>query len=130
MAAMRQLIYASTANARTAASLAPEILRGARAHNGISGVTGLLCAADDRFLQLLEGPDESVDSAMERIHADPRHRDIEILHDQAIETRAFGDWSMAFREKGAPVEALEERLRVSLVDAPVAVRATFEAFAG
>lgn len=126
---MRQLIYTSTANARSATSLTPDILHGARAHNGISGVTGLLCAADDRFLQLLEGPAESVDVAMARIKDDPRHRDIELLVDRPVERRAFGDWAMAYREKGLPAEALDEELRVSLVDAPDDVAALFTRFA-
>lgn len=125
---MRQLIYASTANARTAASLAPDILRGARALNGISGITGLLCAANDRFLQLLEGPDESLDAAMARIEADPRHRDIEVLADGPVAERAFGDWAMAYREKGLPAEALGDGVAVSLVDAPPDVVERFRRF--
>ncbi|WP_419808513.1 BLUF domain-containing protein [Sphingomonas sp.] len=127
---MRQIIYASTANATSAANLAPEILRGARAINGISGITGLLCATGDRFMQLLEGPEDSVASAMERIAADSRHRDIDVMIDRDIAGRAFGDWSMAYREKGLPAEALAERIAVSLVDASPEIAERFRAFIG
>ena len=81
---VRQIIYESVATDPPAADTAPAILRGARPFNGLNGVTGLLCAANDRYLQVLEGPEESVELAMERIVADSRHHEIEILSDIAV----------------------------------------------
>ena len=106
---MRQVIYESVATDASAAAMAPDILRGARPFNGLNGVTGLLCAANDRFLQVLEGPDDSVGLALDRIHADHRHQHIEILSDRTVETRAFADWSMAYRDLGHPAGLLDER---------------------
>lgn len=125
---MRQVIYESVATDPPATDTAPAILRGARPFNGLNGVTGLLCAANDRFLQVLEGPEESVELALERIAADPRHHRIEILSDQAIESRAFSDWSMAYRDAGHPATLLEERTRQLVASAPAPIRDRFRRF--
>ena len=46
------------------------------------------------FAQVIEGGSEQVDSAMNRIRADRRHSDLEVLLDRAVSSRQFGDWSM------------------------------------
>ncbi|WP_174279586.1 BLUF domain-containing protein [Sphingomonas bacterium] len=125
---MRQIIYQSVATTRDASEEAPEILRGARPFNGLNGVTGLLCASDGKFLQVLEGPDESVDIAMARILKDPRHHRIEILVNEEIEERAFGDWTMAYRDQGHPADLLEDRLRAMIRHAPPAIADRFRQF--
>jgi hypothetical protein len=126
---MRQLIYQSTSTSAQAAEDAPDILRGARPFNGINGITGLLLAAGTRFFQVLEGPDESVAVAMERIVADPRHRDIEVLSDLPAERRSFPDWAMAYRDEGHPKGMLEERLGQLLSRMPAELAARVQAFA-
>ena len=125
---MRQVIYESVATAPSAAALAQDILRGARPFNGLNGVTGLLCATADRFLQVLEGPDESVRLALDRIRADDRHHRIDILSDRRIEARAFADWSMAYRDRGHPEGLLDERMRVLVADTPREIGERFKRF--
>ncbi len=127
---MRQIIYASESCDHPAAELAPAILRQSRVHNGIDGLTGLLCARDDRFMQVLEGPKESVALAWARITADPRHHRIEVLEDRAITERGFADWTMAYRDAGQPQDILDDRLRrlLSRVGGDIADR--FRSFAG
>ena len=125
---MRQIIYASVSCDRPAAELAPAILRQSRVHNGIDGITGLLCAREDRFMQVLEGPRESVALTLERILADPRHHRIELLTDRAMEARDFGDWTMAYRDRGQGEETLDERLRVLLAGVPTEVADRFRTF--
>lgn len=127
---MRQIIYESQSTGARASHDAPGILNGARPFNGLNGVTGLLCAADDRFLQLLEGPDESLDVAMSRILKDPRHRDIQVLSDQPITERVFADWSMAYRDEGHPADLLGERLRLMLRHTPAPIADRFRQFVG
>lgn len=125
---MRQVIYESVATNPPAAETSGDILRGARPFNGMNGITGLLLAANDRYMQVLEGPDESVSAAMERIVADPRHHRIEVLADGPIAQRAFADWAMAYRDAGHPADLLEERLRVLVRNAPADIRDRFRAF--
>ena len=126
---MRRIIYQSQSTGRKAAEDAPAILRGARSFNGINGVTGLLLATEQRFMQVLEGPEESVEATMERIEADPRHREIEVLADDPVEARAFPDWAMAYRDEGHPADLLDERLRLMVARAPDAIRERFRNFA-
>ena len=126
---MRQVIYASTSVGASATDLAPAILRQSRVHNGIDGITGLLCARDHRFMQLLEGPEESVALTLDRITADPRHHEIDILSDRIVEDRDFGDWSMAYRDRREPRDVLDERLRVTLSGVPADVAERFRDFA-
>ena len=125
---MRQVIYESVATDASAAAMAPAILRGARPFNGLNGVTGLLCAARGRFLQVLEGPTDSVGLALERIRNDPRHHEIEILSDRPVETRTFSDWSMAYRDSGHPADLLDERMRVLVADIPQEIGDRFKSF--
>ena len=127
---MRQIIYASEASSGSATELAPAILRQSRAQNGIDGVTGLLCARGDRFLQVFEGPKESVALAWERIAADPRHHRIELLEDRAVEKRDFADWTMAYRDAGQPQHILDERLRRLFTRVPTDIAERFRAFTG
>lgn len=125
---MRRVIYESLATKPGATEIAPEILRGARPFNGLNGVTGLLCATRDRFLQVLEGPEDSVGLALERIRADDRHHDMKIVSDQPITQRAFGDWAMAYRDDGHPADLLAERLQMMVARAPQDIGERFKAF--
>jgi hypothetical protein len=113
---MRQIVYrsTSTADSRRAADDIPGILRQAVARNGIDGVTGLLYTEGDAFLQAIEGPPESMSELLERLHADDRHRDLEILVDRPIEAREFGDWTMIHRDRRETADMFGDRLRVLL----------------
>ena len=125
---MRQIIYESVSTDPSAEAIAPGILRSARPENGLNGITGLLLAVNDRFLQVLEGPEESVMLTMERIRADPRHHDIAILADQPIEKRAFADWAMAYRDEGHPADLLDDWLQLMVAGAPTEIGDRFRRF--
>lgn len=88
------------------------ILRQAIARNGIEGITGLLYAEEDLFLQAVEGPDDSVGDLLDRLRTDPRHRNIKVLVDRPIDAREFGDWTMIYRERRETTDAFDDRLRV------------------
>jgi Sensors of blue-light using FAD len=47
------------------------------------------------FLQALEGERGRVTRLYSRISADPRHRDLELIHCEGINARRYGEWSMA-----------------------------------
>ncbi len=72
------------------------ILHIARDSNRQRGITGALLYSSGCFAQVLEGPLGEVESTFERIQLDPRHRDVALIQHQPIESRSFGDWSMAF----------------------------------
>lgn len=118
-APFRQLCYTSLC---TPGVDVEDILQQSRHNNAVDGITGLLWHGDGRFLQVLEGPEASVSEAYHRIAADPRHHDLTIWSDRAVETRQFGYWSM---ERGGSDAAVCSRLARRLADAPEAVRAAF-----
>jgi len=68
--------------------------RASRRNNEQSGVTGLLLYAHDHFLEVLEGPRETIDQTFGRICRDPRHTRIEVLLSAPIRERAYAHSSM------------------------------------
>jgi hypothetical protein len=58
--------------------------------NAVDGVTGLLVFDGVRFLQIVEGSEEAIDS----LRADPRHSAIEVRDERLVDERSFPDWSM------------------------------------
>lgn len=113
---MRQVVYRSTTTAASgrAADDIPSIVQDAAARNGLEGITGLLYSEDDSFLQAIEGHDDSIDDLLNRLEADPRHRNLRILSDRQIDEREFGDWTMAYRDRRETVDDFDDRLRVLL----------------
>ena len=70
------------------------ILKKSKANNAKSGVTGALCFSEGIFIQVLEGGRNAVNRLYNRIAADPRHTDVELLLYQEIGERRFAGWSM------------------------------------
>jgi hypothetical protein len=64
--------------------------------NQADNITGALCFSREAFLQVLEGPRHKLSRTFRRIAADARHKDVELLGLEPVQTRAFGNWSMAF----------------------------------
>lgn len=81
------------------------IVRGARVRNALRGVTGTLVFDGQRFCQLLEGAEEVVRPLMQRIAADPRHVQVNVLHQRVhAGARRFPGWSLGYalaREPGS-----------------------------
>lgn len=88
-----RLLYCSRA-VDTSAQAVEAILASARQHNPVSGITGILCYGDGIFLQCIEGGRMPVSALYGTIQADPRHKDVALLHFEEIAERRFGGWSM------------------------------------
>ena len=65
--------------------------------NAERNVTGLLCFNNGKFLQFLEGEAEVVVQLYDKIKLDKRHTNVRTIFNNAINDRAFPDWSMALR---------------------------------
>lgn len=100
-AAMLCIVYLSSAATPMEDEDLGEILRTSRLRNPPADVTGVLCHYEGSFLQFLEGPRAAVSATYERIARDPRHHNLLRVYEGLIETRAFGDWSMAMVKPGA-----------------------------
>lgn len=123
---LRRIVYASRAVGGDMRRDHLDILAESRRNNGIDGISGLLWSRADRYLQLLEGPPDSVGATFDRIRRDPRHADVTVIDDREEPERIFADWAMAGLPGEHPQDA-EARLRLLLRDAPDAVRRMFEA---
>ncbi|MBL8327560.1 MAG: BLUF domain-containing protein [Rubrivivax sp.] len=89
-----RLLYASRAVRAIDQEELLAILRQSKAANPRHGITGVLCLSDGIFLQVLEGGRSAVNKLYNRIAADPRHTDVELLLYQEIGERRFAGWSM------------------------------------
>lgn len=90
-----RLIYLSRPVGPQTAALSDAIMRKARDWNMQNDVTGMLCEGQGVFLQALEGERSKVTGLYARIHADPRHKDLELLHCESITERRYPGWAMA-----------------------------------
>lgn len=63
-------------------------------------ITGMLLRIQEnnqiRFVQLLEGEEETVRQLFEKISKDPRHKAVRLVHQANILQRDFSNWSMGF----------------------------------
>ena len=99
--AVERVIYVSTAT-QTAPSLqsVADIIGVSNRNNRRDEITGVLVIGDGVFLQVLEGARQDLVRALDRIVADPRHKDLKTLDQSAIKQRAFAEWGMV----GAPIK--------------------------
>ena len=92
---MIQLIYLSDLAGRDESVLA-DILASAVRHNTASGITGMLLYAGGNFLQVIEGEENAVHETYKRISEDPRHKNLNLLIEDEVDSRQFERWSMGF----------------------------------
>eukprot|EP01037_Dinobryon_pediforme_P012950 gene12950-13051_t len=93
-AMLRCIVYDSRAFAAFS-DLALDLLGDqARKRNLDCGITGRLLYSRQRFVQLIEGPPESIETIFATILADPRHSDVRVLLDRLIDRRFFSQWAM------------------------------------
>jgi hypothetical protein len=89
-----RLMYASRAVPAVDQTALVAILRQSKAANPAHGITGVLCFSEGIFLQVLEGGRSAVNQLYNRIAADPRHTQVELLKYEEIGERRFAGWSM------------------------------------
>ena len=99
---LKWVIYVSEKTDSSDASLA-QIIVSSTKNNPETGVTGCLLSGSNSFLQLLEGPRQTIDRLYVTISADSRHKNVVMLTDEDIDERLFASWSM----KLAPFDDLE-----------------------
>ncbi len=89
-----RLVYASRAVAAVDQEELVAILRKSKANNPKQGITGVLCFSEGIFLQVLEGGRSAVNQLYNRIAADSRHTQVELMSYREIGERRFAGWSM------------------------------------
>lgn len=94
---MKSIAYVSAATNYMTDEDVAAILVQARENNIRHDLTGALLYHRGRFIQILEGPDEQIDSRFAVISADSRHRSIHVVSEEAVDERQFPEWTMGFR---------------------------------
>ena len=92
---MERIVYRSRAVQPPPMLALDSILAVSRSWNARSGVTGVLGVTGRTYIQLLEGPAEELDSLLERLRRDPRHKDLTVLARGPVSVRLVPGWSMA-----------------------------------
>jgi uncharacterized Fe-S cluster-containing MiaB family protein len=93
---MLQIIYASAAKVPFSHKNLVELLKIARERNTAADISGMLLYHSGSFLQVLEGPETSVDALYTKVQADPRHNNCLLILRRTIHEKEFENWSMGF----------------------------------
>lgn len=91
---VRRVIYISKSKVGSDPTELDAIVARSSALNEVAGITGMLWSNDACFAQVLEGEHDAVGETMDRIRADPRHFDVDVVSDRTITRRLFGEWAM------------------------------------
>ncbi len=102
------LVYVSQAARPMGDAELDALLAESRRYNETRGITGFLGyerpddgAHPGTFVQRLEGPRDAVQDVFDsRIVTSGRHRRVEVKLHGPIQSRTFGNWTMAFARRG------------------------------
>lgn len=114
-----EVLYVSQLAPGQPPGVVAEIAAPARLANAALDITGLLIFDGSRFCQQLEGPKKAVLKLIERIRADTRHVNVEVVHHGPVATRRFRNFSLAF----STVEDVDALARVEALDGEAALMA-------
>ncbi|RYG33919.1 BLUF domain-containing protein [bacterium] len=95
-----QSIYVSAAKRPMTEDELARLLAVCRTNNRRDDITGILVYFEGSFMQVLEGPQESVRRMMEVVGGDPRHCQVTLLTEEPVEERSFPEWTMGFARPG------------------------------
>ena len=96
---IKHLIYTSQPVKFDDANIS-NILKSSQRNNSENGITGALIFREDLYLQFLEGPDNKVVEAYEKIKNDGRHKNVLKLKENTTDRKLFTSWAM----RGDPVK--------------------------
>jgi hypothetical protein len=120
-----EVLYVSTIAPNAPLSIIADIAKKSRQANKQRDITGLLIFDGMRFGQQLEGKRGDVLVLLERIVHDPRHVNIEVLHQAPLAERRFGGFSLGYTtaDDGDELGRLEKMQGRAALDAFLALQA-------
>jgi hypothetical protein len=90
------LLYVSRLAPGASPTAAADIARESRQHNARDQITGLLTFDGVNFAQWVEGPPAAIDSLLNRLQADRRHTDLDVICREAAASRRYPAWKLGF----------------------------------
>lgn len=112
---LSRLLYFSKRNAQTPAMLDDEIddvLNTSREWNKNNGLSGVLLADHEYFLQLLEGRRPALNEALVRIMASKKHSEVTLCDFRSVDYRVFNEFQMLYQ----PMEGVLSKMVKSMAD--------------
>ena len=129
------LVYVSSAVRLLSLDEISYLLKRARERNKEYDITGVLLYIGGNFMQYIEGPKDNLDIIYRIIREDGQHTGLIPISREAIESRQFGDWSMAYQTRdvegyvGSPGERkLIEMILEAPGDNPSSARIVLHSF--
>jgi hypothetical protein len=110
---LQRLIYRSRQAASVVNDLEFEvgnIVRSSIRNNRMVNLSGLLVTIQGWFVQVLEGAPDQLEATYQRIAADTRHLEPEVISFEAIARREFRDWDMCARDLSPSDAVIVENL--------------------
>lgn len=99
---LKQFAYISSQVIDFSQSELHDLMKQARLKNKRLELTGLLLFDKGVFLQVLEGPTESIDLITLHISEDRRHKNMDIIFtNSSLREREFANWSMGLQILGS-----------------------------
>jgi len=93
---LTRLTYVSRAKPDLSSDDLKAILKTAQMSNLNSGITGMLCFNKQFFLQTIEGSRPQISKLYNKLTADNRHYDLQIIEFVEIKSRKWPQWSMDY----------------------------------
>jgi hypothetical protein len=91
-----EVLYVSTLAPDQDVTAVADIARHARVANGAANITGILVFDGMRFCEQLEGSQKQVLAMEQKIRADSRHIDMQVLHHGPLTERRFRCFTMGY----------------------------------
>ncbi len=93
---MHVILYASeyAGNSENVDNDLTEIVKVAKDKNHKYSITGALFFHNNRFMRIIEGPQDDLKRLMAHIHKDRRHTNIQELVNEPITEKSFSAWNM------------------------------------
>ena len=107
-----QYFYVSQLAEDASAATVPAILSKVRHGNAMHGITGVLVFDGQSFVQYLEGPTGILQGLMDRIAADTRHTQIQVLHRGELPERRCNRFELGYADPTEDGELAEMMARL------------------
>lgn len=92
--ALKQLVYTSEAVIDTQAIVTSQFTEKIQQNNAELEVTGALIWRKQKFMQVIEGPSDSINRLFAKLLRDPRHGNLVLISERIISEREFPNWQM------------------------------------
>lgn len=111
---LHRIVYISKATKQFNKRELLNLLHDSRAYNNIDNISGVLIHKQGFFFQTIEGESEDVHDLFDRLNNDPRHSEVKVIMNCAVDNRLFPNWAMGCADFEEPNLSLIPGIRNDL----------------